>query len=551
MGWYRIRRLMAICIGFSVIFFTSSCEQAPENPEPVNTTGQGEEQATKGGIYHAPLLNNPATLDPAYVQDEYGTAVVQQLFDGLVRFDPYLLVLPALAETWQVEEEGRSYRFTLQKNARFHNGDPVTAEDVVFSLARLLRVDPSPTTLPHLLKIHGAQAYHDRQAEVVAGLQAVDEHVVLIRLEEPHAPFLTALGMYQAKIVPKAEVLRSEEEFGRKPVGSGPFRFVSWEPDKRIQLARFSEYFAGEALLDEVDYKIYPGVEIDRILADFQNGDLDEARVSGNDREELSAQEDLQWFHRPALSMMFYGLRVDHPNLTDPEFRRKLSAAIDRKKLLSEVYNGLLEPAERILPPGMPGVSQEDELLSMDRPTGPVDDGSSPEGEKGTALSLEIVSGSKSAFAQAELNFVQQAWAELGIDLTIKYITDWSQFEEYINSDQVQIYRYAWFADMPDPDSFFYPLFATSSPANFMGFKDEKVNRLILSARGESDPAKRTEMYREIETLIMESMPIIPLIYLSVDRVYKSHVEGAQPSALGADYMPLHRVWIKKSTPTQ
>lgn len=552
MGSYQLLRFVIICVSFSVISLTSSCEQSPEKAGSHPATGQSQEQEVKGGVYHAPLLNNPATLDPAYVQDQYGTAVVQQLFDGLVRFDPYLLVLPALAETWQIEENGKSYRFTLQNNARFHNGDKVTAQDVVFSLSRLLRVSPTPAILPQLLKIDGAQAYSDHRIDWVTGLQAIDEHVVLIRLTEPHAPFLTALGMYQAKIVPEAEVLRSGKQFGRMPVGSGPFRFVSWEQDKSIQLERFTEYFAGEALLDKVEYRIYPGGELDRILADFRTGELDEMPVLGNIREELSTHENLQWFHRPALSLMFYGLKVDHPLLNNPEFRRKLSEAIDRKKLLSEVYNDQFEPAEGILPPGMPGVKQESTpQLPASPDTGQMDIKNSATGEKSGTIAIEIVSGSKSAFAQAELDFVRQAWAGLGVDLSIKYIPDWADFEEYINSDQVQIYRYVWFADMPDPDSFFYSLFASKSTVNYMGYKDENVNQLILSARGQSDPAERAKMYREIEALIMKSTPVIPLVYPSVDWVYKSYVQGAQPSALGADYMSLHRVWLKNDKQTQ
>ena len=151
---------------------------------------------------------------------------------------------------------------------------------------------------------------------------------------------------------------------------------------------------------------------------------------------------------------------------------------------------------------------------------------------------------------QAELSFVSDAWAQLGIDLEIKYISDWSEFEAYINSDAVQIYRSAWFADIPDPDNFLYPLFASNASSNFMGFTNETVDQLLHTARGESNPGKRTEMYHEIETLILESTPIIPLLYLSVDRVYKPLVKGAQPSALGAHYMPLHRVWLKRDAST-
>ena len=548
MGPYRFSCQMLMCVGIFLTMLISSCEQSNEKIGENNKTNTDTDQITRGGVYHAPLLNNPATLDPAFVQDQYGTAVVQQLFDGLVRFDPYLMVLPALAKTWQVEENGKTYRFELHENARFHNGDPVTAEDVIFSLSRLLRIDPSPVTLPHLLKIKGANAYRDRQSDIIEGLQPVDERVVLVRLEEPHAPFLTALGMYQAKIVPKAEVIRLGDEFGRNPVGSGPFKFVSWEPDKQILLERFIDYFAETAYLEGVDYSIYPGVEIDQLLVDFRDGKLDEMLVLGNTRQELSTQEDLQWFHRPALSLMFYGIRADQPPLNNPELRKALSAAIDRKKLIAEVYKGQFEPAERVLPPGMPGISQATQDKVPD--TAQQNNKNNLEKKSGTPLSIEIVSGSKSAFAQAELGYVSDVWNRLGIELKIKYITDWSAFETYINSEAVQIYRYAWFADMPDPDNFLSPLFASDSSANFMRFHSNQVDSLLLSARGESNPLKRTEIYREIEALIMEMTPVIPLIYPSVDRVYQSHVKGAQPSALGADYMPLHRVWLKHNTST-
>lgn len=551
MGSFRLFRLMFFYISLLCTFLNSACEQPLEKIVSVNTISQSEDEVAEGGVYRAPLLNNPPTLDPAYVQDEYGTAVVQQVFDGLVRFDPYLLVLPALAETWQVGEDGKSYRFFLQKTARFHNGAPVNAEDVIFSISRLLRVVPSPAILPHLLKITGARAYKEHKTEKIAGLQAEGEKTVVIQLEEPHAPFLTALGMYQVKVLPKKEVLRLGDKFGLQPVGSGPFRFVSWEPDERIKIERYPDYFAGKAFLDGVEFSIYPGGEIDQLIADFKAGKLDEMLVLGNARELLSLEKDLQWFHRPALSMMFYGLRVDQPPLDDPELRRRLSDTIDREKLLSDVYSGQFEPAVRILPPGMPGVSQQNDVKNERVLVEEKDELSKLVRQEGRTLTLEIVSGSKSAYAQAELSFIRKAWAKLGIDLQIKYITDWSRFEEYINSNQVQIYRYAWYADMPDPDSFLYPLFASNSPANFMRFKSKKVDQLLLSARGESNPAKRAKLYRDIEVLILEATPIIPLINPSVDRVYKSFVQGAQPSALGAPYMSLHRVWKKTDNVTR
>ncbi|MCP5047895.1 MAG: ABC transporter substrate-binding protein, partial [bacterium] len=148
-----------------------------------------------GGTYQVPLMNNPATLDPAYVQDRYGVTVVQQIFDGLVRFDPYLLILPAMAESWQMEEKGKVYRFVLRENVRFHNGRPVTVEDVIFSISRLLRVDPPSAILPHLLKIRGAKEYRNHKSDRIEGLEPINDRVFLVRLKEPHVTFLTALGM--------------------------------------------------------------------------------------------------------------------------------------------------------------------------------------------------------------------------------------------------------------------------------------------------------------------------------------------------------------------
>ena len=226
----------------------------------------------RGGIYRRPLSGNPPTLDPAFVTDEHAVAVIQQLYDGLVQFGPYLMVLPALAETWQVEDGGRSYRFKLRPQARFHNHEPVTAADVIFSIGRLLRAEPEPAILPHLLKIEGARSYQAGHSDHISGCQAVDDGEVLVRLEAPHAPFLTALGMYQAKIVPQKEVQRLGVQFGQQPVGSGPFQFDAWEPGKRLGLKRFPDYFGGAAYLDEIHYQIYTREQSEQMLVDFKKG---------------------------------------------------------------------------------------------------------------------------------------------------------------------------------------------------------------------------------------------------------------------------------------
>ncbi len=538
----------SLLIGITSLYFLfiPGCStQGDEETRASNKEISSAVSINLGGIYRSPLMNNPSTLDPAYVQDQYGLAVTRQLFDGLVKFGPDLMLMPALAKTWQVEENGKVYRFFLSPNARFHNSRPVTVHDVVFSLSRLLRVNPPPAILPHLLKITGAEDFRSHKTKRVEGLYTISDHELLIRLNAPHIPFLTALGMYHAAIVPKEEVEKSGKIFAQNPVGSGPFRFVSWEKDKSIRLKRFTDYYAGAAFLDEIHYQIYPGVNIERALSDFKKGNLEEMPLRWNIRQELSSIKGLQWFQRPSLSLLFYGIRGDHSFLRNPYFRKALSSAIDRDKFIKEVAKNQFNPARTILPPGMPVYKQKNEMLVDDLKVAQDYLNRAIKQETGPIPAVEIVSGSRSAFAKAELNFIQKSWAQLGVPVNIKFITNWEEFENYLRSDAVQIYRYAWFADIPDPDSFLYPLLASDSPVNFMRFKDSRVDKMLLDARGIVDPVKRAEMYRKIEAIVLESSSIIPLFYLSVDRVYQPGVQGINVSALGAQSMTLHRIWLK------
>ncbi|MDY0039019.1 MAG: ABC transporter substrate-binding protein [Desulforhabdus sp.] len=498
-----------------------------------------------GGIYRAPLLNNPSTLDPPYVQDIYGVAVVHQLFDGLVQFDSALFVVPALAENWQVTEGGKTYRFSLRSNAKFHNGRPVTSRDVVFSLERVLRIKPPPSIQPHLLKIMGAEEYQEGDADDVSGLTIVDDKTLLIHLSEPYAPFLIALGMYQGSIVPKDEVIKDGEDFGRSPIGSGAFKFESWQESKKISLARFPEYYGGPALLDSIEYLIYPGVGIEEVLEDFRSGKLEQMPIFGNVGQILKERKDLQWLHRPSLSIQFYGINCQHPKLKDPNLRSALSMAINRKELIASVYGGRFEPARTILPPGLPGYDPSGQRISEDKDRALHFVESIKKEKPDTIGPIEIVSNSESTLAKAELDFIAKSWGEIGVSMKPRFIPDWPEFEAYLKSDALQIYRYAWFADIPDPDDFLRTLFSSNSPANFMRYSNPEVDKMLQEALGMVEPLQRAQTYQDVEGIILQSSPIIPILYMSNDFVFQPYVDGIQISPLGAQAMSFHQVSLK------
>lgn len=528
------------------LFFSAlnvSLTAGEKDPE-VHVLGEG---ATRGNIYRAPLLNNPKTLDPATAEDMYSVAVVQQLFDGLVEFNRDLLVVPALAETWQVEEGGQVYRFILREGVRFHDGSRVTAQDVVFSLSRILRMNPPPAIMSHIMKIAGAADYRERKLEAVAGLQALDDRTVRIQLEEPYAPFLIALGMYQAKIVPARLFVPGVEEFGRKPVGTGPFRFVSWDENRSVRLERFKDYYGGKVLLDGIVFVVYPGVEIEAVYRAFVNGELHEMPLHAQVKKRLLERKDLQVIHRPSLGLQFYGINCRHSFLGNEDLRRALSFAIDRKRLVAEVYDSQYEPACGILPPGLLGYRPRD-LQESFSPTRAEELMTKARKQQGEEMdTVELVSNSQSALALAEIELMRESWSKLGISLKPRFIPDWAQFENYIKSDAVQIYRYVWNADMPDPDNFLLPLFGIEADANFTKYRDERVHRLLQEARAAVDPVARAALYRTIEDTVLNAAPILPLFYRSVNNVYHASVQGIQVSALGAHAMSYRGVWLKET----
>jgi len=538
----RSARLLACMLVFYFFlgYFNVDCNAVKENEK----SGTPSEQSRYGGIYRIPLLNEPPTLDPANIENIYGISVVHQIFDGLVQFSPELFIVPALAENWQVEDNGRLYRFFLRPNAHFHNGRAVASRDVVFSLSRLIRVNPAPSILPHLLKISGAQEYRNNKSDHVAGFTVVDDRVLLVKLEEPYTPFLAALGMYQAKILPKEEVEFKEDSFAKKPIGTGPFRLAAWEVNRGIYLEEFADYFGRAPYLKEIHFLIYPGGNIEQVLSDFQGGKLEEMPVYGQIRQKVLDKKNLKWLHRPSLSLLFYGINCQHPLLRNLGLRTALGAGIDRREIVSEVYKGQFEPASTVLPPGMPGYQPQSKRWSYDPDLAKSSAKLALRGEA-KVLTLEIVSNSQSTLAQGELKLVGEAWSKLGIDMVPKYLSDWSQFERYLRSDSVQIYRYAWFADIPDPDNFLQPLFASDSQLNFMRYRNEESDRILTRAREISDPIERARLYQRIEAMVAESRSLIPLFYLSVDRVYQPYVQDIEVSALGEQAASYHRVWLR------
>src|SRR5207237_8279611 len=210
--------------------------------------------------------------DHALVGDSSGRAGEQQIFDGLVSFDQTLAITPSLAEFWRASRDGLTWTFTLRKGVHFHHGREVTADDVVYSLTRVLDPRLKSGAADLFTNIRGAPEFRRGEVSHVMGLAALDRYTVQVSLAEASVPFVSLLAVGQAKIVPRDIAERDPVGFGVKPVGTGPFRFERWERRREIVLTANAEYFDGPPRLSRLVYRIFPGGQLDRGYEDLLNG---------------------------------------------------------------------------------------------------------------------------------------------------------------------------------------------------------------------------------------------------------------------------------------
>jgi peptide/nickel transport system substrate-binding protein/oligopeptide transport system substrate-binding protein len=501
-------------------------------------------------VYRRPLGHDPVTLDPPRISDVYGRSVAHQLFDGLVQFDQTLTVTPALAEFWRGSRDGLTWTFTLRKGVKFHHGREVTSDDVVFSFTRLLdpRVKSSAADLFTFIK--GADEYRRGRAKHVSGLAAVDRYTVQVTLKEAPAPFVSFAAVGAAKILPRDLVEAQGEAFGQRPIGTGPFRFVSWERGREIVLAANSEYFDGAPRLARVVYRIFAGGRFDTVNEEFERGALEDAplppKLTAAEYRRLVADPRHVYVKRSMFSLRFYGFNTRLKPLDDPRVRQAINHAIDRTTINDAIYLGRTVIARGILPPGTPGYNpslagyrydpaRARELLAA----------AGHAGGRGVAP-ITFWSAHKDERIVAEHEMIRRSLEAIGIRAEFSYLTDWPAFSRMLPEGKMPVFLYAWFADAPDPDNFLAMLFHSKSPRNFTGYANPSVDALLEQARRPGDPLSRVELYRRAEKLIVDDAPIVPFWHYTYERRFQPYVKSIEVSGLGDPYIPLRKVWLDR-----
>ena len=498
-----------------------------------------------GGQYRVPLEGEPITLDPHRMTGIYAVNVAANLFDGLLEFDSNLNVVPGIAKFWKISRDHRTYTFKLREGVKFHNGREVKAQDFVYSYARILAPETKSSAAPLFMKIKGAEAYNHGNAGSVSGLRARGDHTLVIELVEPFAPFLSILAMANAKVIPEESV---NADFGKNPVGTGPFRLGSWNAGKDIILEANADYYGGRPYLDKLRFQIYPNIEWETIFSDFEEGSLDQAFIPRSKYDVIMSnaqfKDKYSPISKPGLNLVYIGMNTSLDYFKDRRVRQAFIYAVNRTSIVTEITRRGSIQAKGILPPGIAGY---DPYLQAY----PYDPGKAREllasagYPNGQGLpSIEIWTVSKSESVQKELQAYKEYMGAVGVELVPKVAANWKEFIQRINEKRAAMFYAAWYADFPDPDNFLYVLCHSKSKTNRMGYFNPIVDKMLEDARDETDYMKRVEQYRKIEKLVIEDAHVISQHVNSFNFVFQPWVKGVELNHMGASYLPFKKIWL-------
>jgi peptide/nickel transport system substrate-binding protein/oligopeptide transport system substrate-binding protein len=396
------------------------------------------------------------------------------------------------------------------------------------------------------MTIQGAAEFREGRAKTVSGIVALDRYTVRVTLTEASVPFVSILAVGQAKIVPRELVDQQGEEFGTQPVGTGPFRFVRWERGKEIVLAANPDYFDGPPKLSRLVYRIFAGERLERVFAEFQSGGLEDSPIPNKDYRQIIENRAYQYVRRPMFNLRHYGINTRTKPLDDRRVRQALVYAIDREAIVSEVWLGRYALAKGVLPPGTLGFNPKlrgyphdpakaRELLAQ----------AGYPGGKGLPP-VTIWSSVRSDEILREHERIQKDLEAVGITAEFQYNADWPSFAKAMSDRKLPIFLRAWFADVPHPDNFLTKLFHSASPWNYAGYANPAVDALFDRARAESDVARRVEIYRQAEELVMDDAAVIPVWHQTYERLFQPYVKGVEVSGLGDAYIPFRKVWLER-----
>lgn len=485
------------------------------------------------------------TLDPAFARDQAHIWVSNQLYNGLVQLDDELNIEPCIAKSWEISDDGKEYTFHLRTDIFFHqdqvfNGQErkVIADDFVYSLKRL--AEPATASPGSWVMVKVA-----RQNNALA-IKAENDSTLIIILENPFPPFLSILSMQYCSVLAHEVVDFYKDEFRKHPVGTGPFYLQHWEENIKLVLRKNDHYFEkvdGNKLpfLDAVSItfvedKMTAFLEFTKESLDFLSGIYPSYKDELLDRNgELRSRykDRFNMISVPYLNTEYLGILVDtsldnvlNSPLENKKLRQAINFGFDRGKMIRYLRNGIGIPGTKgVIPKGMPAFSAD------------VNYGYDYYPDKSRKLLAELIEKGANLETITLVTtsdyidlckFVQSQLKEIGLHIEIEVVPPAVAIELRAQS-RVSFFRASWIADYPDEENylslFYSENFAPNGP-NYTHFANDEFDQLFQSAYLENDRKKRNNLYREMDSIVMEEAPVVILYYDEVVRFVQKNIKG-------------------------
>ncbi|MCR4396301.1 MAG: ABC transporter substrate-binding protein [Candidatus Saccharicenans sp.] len=469
--------------------------------------------------------------------------VIEHLYEGLVRLDQNLNILPGLADYWSVAENGRKVTFYLRQQAFFHNGQEVTAADVKFTYERLFRLKTRPVFFQFASRLEGGEEFWNGQASEVSGLRVVDSKVLEINWKQPGVPNFYFLAADFAKILPAGPVQSQKRKFFDKPVGAGPFKFDYWLRNTRldiigIRLARNENYFARKPFLEAVE--ISPLFRLD----DFFENEIQVVpyltfRIP-RDKYQILESNLLQ------LSYLFYSCHL--PPFDNPEVRRALPSFLERRQLagLASTTANFCQVMDSYLPPFLPGFIPEsiERNQNLSRVLQTLEAAGLGRADKPLPVNIFFEVANQDLIPNL-YQFLRDELKPAGIKLEWKRR---SSPEELAQEKTPYLFYLDWQPDLPDPEFVLQPLFQSEAELNrsYFHYKNPRLDELLEAQKNSLNFDRRLNIFKQIEKILQEETPALPLFFHKQRLAYQPYLKNLKARTGESMVLNLKDVWMDR-----
>ncbi len=537
----KLNKLTAVAAGLVAAFALTACDDK-------NTENKTAAKPAVEKTFVNCVSRSPQYFSPALAMDGISyNASSQQVYNRLVEFKRGSTeVEPALAESWDISEDGLTYTFHLRKGVKFHSNKEFTptrdlnADDVVFSFNRQL--DPnhpyhnvSKATYPYFKAM--------KFPALLKSVEKVDENTVKFTLNKKDATFLSSLGMdftsiYSAEYADAMLKAGKPETIDSTPIGTGPFAFTGYVLDQASRYVAHKDYWNGKADFDRLIFEIVP--DATTRYAKLQAGQCDLIDFpNATDIEKMKTDPKVNLLSNPGLNIAYVAFNTEKAPFDNVKVRQALNLAVDKKAIIDIVYQGAGVAAKNPLPPTIWGYNNSlpDSEYNIEKAKQLLAEAGYPNGFE-TELWVQPVVRASNPNPRRMSEIIQADWAKIGVKA--KLVTyEWGDYIKRTKAGELTAGTYGWSGDNGDPDNFLSPLFGSSNigNSNYARFNNPELDALLDKAIGLSDKTERTKLYEQAQVLLREQAPWINVAHSINFAPTSKRVQDYKQSPFGYTYL--------------